>query len=166
MDGTTLKDSYYMYLDSSSFKKSYYSNNSPWDFTSKLLEPIFLNSTSYEVAITEITWIPKDIIIDEDTPEFGYIPPNNQNNPPPLPNYEMYVLSDIIGSEIQVGNKVLPLLRIVKEPTVFQHLYYMPVSPYYIDRIRIYIRKYDNSYPDLEIEAVRCTLHIRKKEST
>lgn len=154
------KDSYYLHLDSISFSKNYYINNQHFDFTSEILDPIIVNSDNYEVAITEIAWIDfKDEILSKTFLDFII------TDPVPLPAYEMYVLCDIIKPEVQVGARLLPMLRIVKEPTIFQHLYYIPLSRGFINTIRIYVRKPDNSVPDLKIGGLRCTLHIKKKES-
>lgn len=156
-----LKDSYYFYLDSISFTQRYHSNNNALDFTSEVLDPVFLNSTEYEIALTEITWISPKGPNFENFKTLSYnVEPN-----PPIPDYEMYVLCDIVTPDIQVGARLLPLLRIVREPTVFQNLYYVNLSVDFIQRIRIYLRTVDNSTPDFKIGGLRCGLHIRKKNS-
>lgn len=147
-----LKDSYYFYLDCYSFSRKYYPNNTFFDFTSKILDPISLDRNKYEMAILEIFWSSSKLS-GENTlePSTG------------LPNTELYVMTDIVTKEVQVGQSYLPLLRVVTEPTTFREPYYLPLSRDYIDTIRIYIRNPDGLAPDFEVGGMRCTLKIRRK---
>lgn len=161
--GEVAKDSYFLYLDSVSFSQKYYIQNSPLDFISNVLDPIFLKGFEYEVALAEITWKGVDrlrgINYSDTFLDFG-----GSSTVQPVSNQDIYVLCDIISPEVQVGDKFLPLLRVVKEPMIFQTLYYFPLNRDYIEQIRIYLRKSDNTLPELKLGAVRCILHIRKKQ--
>lgn len=130
----------YIFLSSQAFISKVYPQNQPFDFISTVLNPLQLDSESWEVALTEIDWKQKDIKLNED----------------------LYVMTDIVAGEIQVGTLFPQILRIITEPTIFTQPYYVKLSRGYIDSIRIYIRLGDNSEPDYAISSLRCTLHFRK----
>lgn len=135
----------YIYLDSFSFKNNMYIENRACDFLSNILQPDLLSKNLWEVALTEIDWLPSSFQFSED----------------------VYIMTNIVRKNTQVGNFTPEILRILRQPTVFKRPYYMDLSCDYIDAIRIYIRKGDNTEPDNEsLTSLRCTLHFRKKRST
>lgn len=132
--------SQYIYLSSQAFTTKVHPENTAFDFISLVSTPFQLDKDSWEVALTEIDWMQKDVKINED----------------------LYVMSDIVSREIQVGVFFPEILRIVTQRRIFNQPYYVKISRGYIDSIRIYIRRADNSKPDYDISSLRCTLHFRK----
>lgn len=137
-----LKMSRYIYLDCFSFKHNMYSQNTPYEFISNIMHPLDINKNLWEVALCEIDWKPHNALSEED----------------------LYVMSDIVARNTQVGLYYPEILRTVRAPTIFNQPYYMDISRDYIDTIKMYIRTATNEPPDKHLlTSVRCVLHFRKK---
>lgn len=134
----------YIYLSSQSFKSDIYVNNCSFDFTNNILYPFKLELHNWEVALTEISWSPTNYQSETD----------------------LYVMSDIVDRSIQVGTFFPGILRIIRKPTIFSKLYYVPISREYINSIRIYVKLENNTKPETTITGNRrCTLHFRKRKT-
>lgn len=133
----------YVYLDSDSFKHNLYRENTAFDFTSTIIQPFdFHNRDMWEVALTEIHFEPRNMPFSDD----------------------LYIMSDIVTRQTQVGRYYPEILRIVRSETVFNQPYYKNISRDHIDTIRIYIRKANNDVPDKGmLTSVRCVLHFQRK---
>ena len=128
----------YFFLTSNSFK-NVYPLNSAFDFTVDIPS---LQPAKYEIALMEIAWTLSDENVE-------------------LPT--LCVFCDIATHNSFVKNSLLPLLRIVDEPAVFNIPYYIEMKEEYVNRIRIYMCNVNGEKLTIEPSFLRCTLHIRKQ---
>ena len=124
---------------SSRDSKTYHPNNSSYDFTVELPWPI---EGLFKCGLMEFTCA--SMVED------------------------LYVFTDICEPEY-VHDKMLPLLRIVTEPGELGVPHFKPVSRQVIQRVRIYIRSFDDTQqdnkfiiPSHDIGNVRVTLGFER----
>ena len=119
----------YLYLNSDD-SKQYYPNNTPFDFTVKLSDPLELPG-KWKLALSEIHFSNRDV--------------------------EWYVYCELCESN-NVMDYNLPILRRVHNPSIFENLYFLPINSTYVDTLRIYIRNRNHAIPSVDIQRLNCTL--------
>ena len=72
---------------------------------------------------------------------------------------ELYVFCDIVEPSF-VHDKMLPLLRVVRQPNEFIHLHQIRSSRALIQRIRIFVLNRTLSSPQFDSGAITCTLKL------
>ena len=135
-----MENQFYVHL-SSADSKSYFSENLPSRFTTKLPEVLFLEG-HWQVALCSIS-----------TPKLK------------RKTDRTLICSDLCGESI-IGQRRLPLLRVVtgRIPSSFKHLYYIPVRLNEIDRITVYIRTEKLDEVSFADGILTCTLHFKKSK--
>ena len=126
---------------SSKMSKIYHPQNIPWDFTTEILPPMFVQGR-HEVGLVDISWN-KAV----DTLKIEY--------------QELYVYCDLVNDTNFVNVTTAPILCTISSQGKILSPFYTPLARDYIHRIRIYFENEQGLPPSIQTDSVHCTLHIR-----